>query len=140
MPCSIGCMSEKPRRRFGDRQDGPPTVIGAGVIMNGDLIAPGSVMLCGRVRGDGQIGGSLSISRDAHWEGEVRVQAAVIAGSLTGNLTVQGKLELGASAVIKGRVQAGTLAIARGAVIEGETQVTSGAPITRFEERRQSES
>ncbi|MGC4029027.1 MAG: polymer-forming cytoskeletal protein [Steroidobacteraceae bacterium] len=133
-------MSDLPKRRFGDRLNGPPTVIGAGVTMNGDLIAPGAVMVCGQVRGDGQIGGTLSIAKGAHWEGEVRTQAAVIAGSLTGNLTVRDKLELGAAAVIRGSVQAGTLAIARGAVIEGDTLVTSGAPITRFEEKRQTES
>lgn len=133
-------MSDQPRRRSGDRLNGSPTLIGPGVTLNGDLIAPGAVLLCGQVHGDGQIGGTLSIAKGAHWEGEVRTQAAVIAGSLTGNLTVRDKLELGAAAVIRGRVQAGTLAIARGAVIEGETRVTSGAPVVEFEEKRHSES
>lgn len=133
-------MNDLPKRRAGDRLNGPPTVIGVGVTLNGDLIAPGSVMLSGHVRGDGQIGGILSIAKGAHWEGEVRTQAAVIAGSLTGNITVRDKLELGSAAVIRGKVQAGMLAIARGAVIEGETLVTSGAPITEFEEKRQTES
>lgn len=133
-------MSDMPKRRLGDRTNGPPTVIGEGVVMQGDLIAPGSVMLCGKVRGDGQIGGTLSITRGAHWEGEVRAQGAVIAGTLTGALIVQDKLELGSAAVIRGRVQARTLAIARGAVIEGDLLVTSNEPIVQFEEKRQAAS
>ena len=136
----IDRMSEMPKRRLMDRASGTPTVLGEGVIMQGDLIAPGSVMVCGNVRGDGQIGGTLSMTRGAHWEGEVRARAAVIAGTLIGNLTIAEKLEVGAAAVIKGRVTARQLAIARGGVIEGEIQVTSGQPIVEFEEKRQTPS
>jgi cytoskeletal protein CcmA (bactofilin family) len=97
-------------------------------------------MLSGNVRGDGDIGGTLSISRSAHWEGQVRASSAVIAGALTGSIEVTGQLEVGSAAVIKGQVIARTLAIAKGAVIEGEMQVTSGAPVVRFEEKRSDKS
>lgn len=129
-------MSESPSRRITDRRGGPPTVIGPGVCLRGDLIAPGAVLLSGNVRGDGDVGGTLSIAREAHWEGQVRARAAVIAGQLTGGIEVSEQLEVGAHAVIRGRVSARTLAIARGAVIEGEIQVTSGAPIVQFDEKR----
>lgn len=132
-------MSEAPNRRLSDRRGGPPTVIGAGVSFRGDLIAPGAVMLSGNVKGDGDIGGTLSIGRDAHWEGQVRASSAVIAGRLTGSIEVTGQLEVGAAAVITGQVTARTLAIARGAVIEGEILVTSGAPVVQFEEKRAAE-
>ena len=125
-----------PHRRLSDRGSGPPTIIGVGVTFRGDVIAPGSVLLSGNIRGDGDIGGSLQIARDAHWEGQVRAGSAVIAGHLTGSLECSGSLEVGAAAVIKGTVTAKTLAIANGAVIEGEIQVTSGAPIVKFEEKR----
>ena len=125
-----------PHRRASDNRGGPPTVIGSGVIFRGDIIAPGSVMLSGTVRGDGDIGGVLSVARDAHWEGKVRASSAVIAGLLTGSIEVSGALEVGQSARIKGQVTASRLAIARGAVIEGEMQVTSGDPIVSFEEKR----
>lgn len=123
-------------RRVSDRRGGPPTVIAPGVSFRGDVIAPGSVMLSGTVRGDGEIGGTLSIARDALWEGKVRASAAVIAGSLIGSIEVSGALEVGSTAHIKGQITARTLAIARGAVIEGELQVTSGEAIVRFEEKR----
>jgi cytoskeletal protein CcmA (bactofilin family) len=129
-------MSDAPNRRLTDRRGGPPTVIGTGVSFRGDLIAPGAVMLSGNVLGDGDIGGTLSIGRGAHWEGRVRARSAVIAGALTGSIEVTEQLEVGSGAVIKGHVTARTLAIARGAVIEGEMQITSGAPVVEFEEKR----
>ncbi|MFO7326174.1 MAG: polymer-forming cytoskeletal protein, partial [Pseudomonadota bacterium] len=113
-----------------------PTIIGTGVSFRGDLIAPGSVLLSGNVRGDGDIGGTLQIARDAHWEGQIRAGSAVIAGALTGSIECTGPVEVGAQAVIKGSVTAKSLAIANGAVIEGEIQVTSGAEVVRFEEKR----
>jgi cytoskeletal protein CcmA (bactofilin family) len=125
-----------PHRRLADRSNGSPTIIGTGVSFRGDVIAPGSVLLSGTVRGDGDIGGSLQIARDAHWEGQVRASAAVIAGQLTGSIECSGPLEVGAGAIIKGTVTARSLAIANGAVIEGEIQVTSGAKIVKFEEKR----
>ena len=129
---------DPPKRRLADRNGGPPTVIGEGVTLQGDLIAPGNVMLCGSVRGDGQISGTLSVSRGASWEGQVHAQTAVVAGTLIGSLEVDDRLEVGAAATIKGRISARSLAIARGAVIEGDILVTSGEPIVQFEEKRQS--
>jgi len=129
-------MSDTPNRRITDRSNGPPTVIGAGVTFRGDIIAPGAVMLSGSVQGDGDVGGMLSIARDAHWEGQVRARSAVIAGKLTGSIMVADRLEVGSAAVITGQVSAKSLAIARGAVIEGDIMVTSGEPIVQFEEKR----
>ena len=125
-----------PHRRLSDRGSSAPTIIGVGVIFRGDVIAPGSVLLSGEVRGDGDIGGSLSIARDAHWEGQVRAGAAVIAGQLTGSIECSGPLEVGAAAVIRGTVTAKSLAVAIGGVIEGEIHVTSGAEVVKFEEKR----
>jgi cytoskeletal protein CcmA (bactofilin family) len=131
-------VSTIPNRRLRDR-GAAPTVIGTGVSFRGDIIAPGAVMMSGNVTGDGDIGGTLAISRSAHWEGHVKARDAIIAGSLTGGIEVTQQLEVGAAAVIKGNVTARTLAIARGAVIEGQIQVTSGEAVVQFEEKRSAE-
>ena len=49
---------------------------------------------------------------DAQWEGELHAQSAVIAGTVVGNITVDDKLEIGASARLRGRVSARRIAIA----------------------------
>jgi cytoskeletal protein CcmA (bactofilin family) len=131
-------MADDLKRRLSDRTNGSPTVLAEGATFTGDFVVPGALVLSGSVKGDGDIGGTLSIARGARWEGQVRARTAVIAGELVGSLTVADRLEVGAAAVIRGRVSARSLAIARGAVIEGDILVTSGEPIVQFEEKRES--
>jgi cytoskeletal protein CcmA (bactofilin family) len=128
---------EVPRRRLLDRFNTPPTVLGRNSRFVGDIVNPGPLVLCGAVTGDGQIDGMLSITREASWTGNVQARDAIIAGQLVGNLTIRGKLEIGAKAMIRGRITAGSIAIARGARVEGEMLVTGAAPIVEFDEQRQ---
>ena len=129
-------MSEKPTRRLLDPVGGAPTFIAAGCRITGDLETPGPVVVCGTMRGDGKIGGALSMATGSVWEGEVHAQHAVIAGRISGKLIVAEKLEIGASAVIRADVVARSIALAKGAIIEGAVRVTSGQPIVKFEEKR----
>jgi cytoskeletal protein CcmA (bactofilin family) len=129
-------MSDAPRRRLFDRLGGTPSLLAAGTRTVGDIETPGALLLNGTVRGDGRIGGALSIGAEAHWEGEVHAASAVVAGRVTGSIVVTEKIEIGAHAVIIGRVSARSVAVARGAKIEGDVAVTSSEPIVEFEEKR----
>jgi cytoskeletal protein CcmA (bactofilin family) len=129
-------MSATPKRRLLDMVGAAPTFIAAGCQVTGDVETSGAVVVCGSVRGDGKIGGPLSMARDSAWEGEIHARHAVIAGSITGKLIVAEKLEIGSSAVLRADVVARSIAIAKGAVVEGVLQVTSGKPIVNFEEKR----
>jgi cytoskeletal protein CcmA (bactofilin family) len=129
-------MSETPRRRLLDQSGGAPTFVAAGCRVTGDIETPGPVIICGGVRGDGKIGGALSMATDSAWEGEIHARQAVIAGSISGKLIVAEKVEIGSSAVIRAEVVARSIAIAKGAIVEGAVTVTSGQPIVRFEEKR----
>ena len=91
------------------------------------------------MQGNGRVGGEVSISSDAQWEGELHAQSAVVAGTVIGNITVDDKLEIGASARLRGRVSARRIAIALGAQIEGEVVCTSAEPIVEFTEKRTAE-
>lgn len=130
--------TDAPRRRLFDRVSAAPTLLGAGSRFEGRLAAEGPVVVAGTVVGDGEIRGPLSIAAGAHWHGDVHAQAAVIGGHVTGNLSVDEKLEIGKAAVIRGNVRAKSLAIAHGAVVDGELQVTGDQPVVRFEEKRAS--
>ena len=93
-------------------------------------------MVCGEVHGDGDIKGSLVLAATARWIGNIRVNKAIIAGTIVGGIVAQDKIEIGRAAVIRGHVSACTVAIAKGAIVEGAIEVTSGDPMLVFEEKR----
>ncbi len=129
-------MSDVPKRRLIDQLGVSPTFVAEGVRFTGDIETTGPLVVCGTIRGDGKVGGALSMAAKAQWEGEIHAQAAVVAGSSTVRLVVEQKLEVGATAVIRADIVAGSIAVAKGAVIVGEVTITSGQPIVRFEEKR----
>ncbi len=130
-------MITAPKRRLLDRIGPSATFVAPGCRLAGDFETEGALLLCGSIRGDGRVGGALSLAREAQWEGEVHAAEAVIAGRFVGRLVVAGKLEIGPSAVIRADIVAHSVAIARGAVVDGEVTVTGTEPILRFEERRE---
>lgn len=129
-------MTQSPKRRLLDFLGGSPTFLAEGCRITGDVETVGALAVCGAIRGDGHVRGALNMAARSEWEGEIRTERAVIAGKIVGALSVEDKLEIGATAVIRGRVSARTIAIAKGAVIDGELVVTSGQPIVSFEEKR----
>jgi cytoskeletal protein CcmA (bactofilin family) len=129
-------MSDEPKRRLADRLGMSPTVISESTTVVGDVETHGPLMVSGHVRGNGRIGGTLSVGKTAHWEGDIEARQAVLAGKVTGRIVIEDKLEISSSAVIVGEIVAKVLAIANGARIEGEVTVTSGKPILKFEEKR----
>ena len=133
-------MSDAPRRRLLDQLGGSPTFVAEGCRLTGDVETPGPLVVCGSVRGDGQIAGMLNMAAKSEWHGEIRAQRAVIAGTVVGTLSIEDKLEIGASAVVRARVSARTIAIAKGAVVDGEVTVTSGQPVVSFQEKREPKS
>lgn len=129
-------MPEMPKRRLLDQFGASPTFIAEGCRLRGDLETRGPLVLSGNLEGDGRIGGALSISVGARWHGNVHAKAGVIAGEVIGNVAIDEKLEIGATAVIRGSIAAKTLAIANGAVIDGDIVVTGTQPVVKFEEKR----
>jgi cytoskeletal protein CcmA (bactofilin family) len=129
-------MNDTPKRRLLDRMSGAPSLLAQSSRLVGDIETPGALMIGGFVQGDGRVGGELSISAGAHWQGEVHALSAVVAGSITGAIVVRDKIEIAASAVIRGSVSARSIAMARGARIDGQVTVTSGEPIVEFDEKR----
>ena len=128
-------MSEQ-KRRFFEGISGSPTVIGADSVIVGNISGAGQFVVSGAVHGDGQLEGGLNLAATGSWHGFIHAQQAIIAGKITGGLTVRDKLEIGYTAVIRGKVSARTVAIAKGAIVDGEIEVTSGSPVLQFEEKR----
>lgn len=129
-------MSDLPRRRLLDRITSAPSLIAAGTRITGRIEVDGALLVNGEIQGDGRIGGELSVAAGARWQGDLVTRRAVVAGTIEGDLQVEEKLELGATAVVRGRVSARTIAIARGAIVDGEMTVTGAEPVVQFDEKR----
>ncbi len=128
-------MSEA-KRRFLDLGTAPPTFIGAKSVFVGNIRGAGHFVVSGEVHGDGELEGALNLSSSGSWHGHIQAQQAIVAGRITGGLSVRDKLEIGYTAVIRGKVSARTVAIAKGAIVDGEIEVTSDSPVIQFEEKR----
>ena len=126
----------QPRRRFFEGTSATPTFIGTESVFVGNIRGPGDFVVSGEVHGDGELQGGLNLSATGIWHGFIHAEQAIIAGKITGGLTVRDKLEIGYTAVIRGKVSARTVAIATGAIVDGEIEVTSGSPVLQFEEKR----
>jgi cytoskeletal protein CcmA (bactofilin family) len=129
-------MAQLPRRRFLDRLGSAPSLIAHNSRLVGDIETEGALLVNGMVHGNGRVGGEVSISSGAQWEGELHANCAVISGTIIGNIAVDDKLEIGASARLQGRVSAKRIAIALGAQVEGEMICTGTDPIVEFTEKR----
>lgn len=129
-------MPDIPRRRLIDRFGAAPTFIAEGSTIAGNLETTGPLVVCGTVRGDAIVAGPVRLAATAVWTGDIRAQAAVIAGHVTGRISIEDRLEISASARIEGDLTARTIAIARGAIIDGAVNVTGDQAPVSFEERR----
>jgi cytoskeletal protein CcmA (bactofilin family) len=125
-----------PKRRFLDTSSATPTFIGAESVFVGNIRGAGQFVVSGEVHGDGELEGGLNLSASGTWNGFIQAEQAIIAGKITGGLSVRDRLEIGYTAVIRGKVSARTVAIAKGAIVDGEIEVTSDAPVVEFEEKR----
>jgi len=109
--------SKQPQKRI-------DSLIGAGTVVEGDVVFTGGLRIDGVVNGrvataDGQPG-TLVISEQAKVDGEVRVSHVVINGAVDGPVTANDYLELQAKARVHGDVLYRSLEMHVGAIVEGK--------------------
>ena len=125
------------RRRISDSGDGPATYIAAQAQFKGTLSGIGTFVVCGKVEGDCDIRGPVTLAKGGQWAGTLRADNVVVAGSVEGDVIAREKVEVGQTARVTGSISGASIAVAEGAIIEGELSVTTGADATRFSEKRQ---
>ena len=109
--------SRQPQKRI-------DSLIGAGTVVQGDVVFTGGLRIDGMVNGrvataDGQPG-TLVISEQAKVDGEVRVSHVVINGAVNGPVTANDCLELQAKARVHGDVLYRSWEMHVGAIVEGK--------------------
>lgn len=126
-------------RRIGDSSKGPTTFISASTKIIGTIIGEGPYIFCGRVEGDCDIDGPVTLASGGHWKGTIQATDVIVAGEVDGDVVARRRVEISGTARVSGSLNGHSIAVAEGAVIEGEIKVASGTGLLAFEEKRKAE-
>jgi cytoskeletal protein CcmA (bactofilin family) len=99
------------------------TVIGAGIIIEGEITTDEDVVVQGTVRGKVTAKEAVTIQQGATVEADVIGGGLVVAGTLTGNITASDRVDLQAGARVVGNVKAARVTIADGAQFKGNVDM-----------------
>jgi cytoskeletal protein CcmA (bactofilin family) len=103
-------------------------VIGKSVQIKGDVKGNEDLLVEGRVEGTVALTDSrLTIGAHAQVEADLSARDVVVLGTLTGNVTAAGRVELRAGCLMKGDIHAARLSIEENAVFTGKVELTSAA-------------
>ncbi len=95
------------------------TQVGRNILINGDITGKTDLRIAGKVYGNVTIDGELILEKYAIIEGDVKCGAAILAGSIKGNMDCKKKLILQDNAKNIGNVKAEQLVINEGAILQG---------------------
>ena len=108
------------------------TIIGQSAVVVGNIVSQDLVQLKGHVVGNIDVNGSpnaqLSVLSQAHVEGHINAQKAVVNGVVNGNIESTGRVELHAGADVKGNISYATMAIEHGAKLYGMMSSNDAKP------------
>lgn len=124
------------KRRIQDAASGPSTYVAPTSKIVGTISGKGAYVFCGRVEGDCEIDGPVTLAEGGHWVGTLRGTDIVVAGTVEGDVVASERVEITGTAKVTGSLSGNSIAVAEGAIIEGEIKVTSGARPLKFEEKR----
>ena len=111
-------------------------VLNSDVEVKGTLKFSGELTFDGKVDGDINSDGTLTLGDNAVVKGTIDVGSVVVRGKITGNIVAKDKIELKAKTELFGDVRASKLVIEEGVTFVGKTEVNPNkvaptAPATR---------
>ncbi len=109
------------------------TLIGSGSVLQGDLEFTGGLRVDGHIRGhvsaQDSNNGTLVLSESGIIEGDINVPHVVVNGTVKGNISSKGHIELQANAKVDGDIHYKAVEMELGAVLNGSLVSDSGAPV-----------
>ena len=106
---------------------GAETVIGAGVVVHGDLEGESDVMIDGQLDGNVTTTGDITIGVNAHVKATINGANVTVAGQLTGNIHATGEASIRETGQVNGDITAGGLAISSGGIFVGRSRLITVA-------------
>jgi cytoskeletal protein CcmA (bactofilin family) len=101
---------------------GKESVIASDLIIEGKIEGAGHVRIAGKFKGDVNVQGNLTIESGAQLTGEVRADAVIVGGELSGNIEAASRVELLQTGVLNGDLKAGSLTVAAGSKMRGRVE------------------
>ena len=114
-------------------------LIGASLIVEGNLTSSEDVTIAGQVRGDVVARNhTLTVSHGARIHGNVLALAVIVHGDVAGNVTATQRAEVSATGVVNGDITSPRMVVAEGAALSGQLKIggvaarpTEGPPSAR---------
>jgi cytoskeletal protein CcmA (bactofilin family) len=129
-------MSNAKKRRLHDKATGPATLISEGCEINGVISGEGDFLVSGKVEGECDLTGALTVSSKGFWKGTIHATSVVVAGTVEGDIHAEGRVEISDTARITGTVSGEAIAVAEGAVVQGQMKTTGNTDPVEFVEKR----
>ena len=112
-----------PASLHGQEHDDVETVVGPSVHVEGDFASEGNMLIKGVGSGSVRTSKLLTAESGSKIMANVRAGSAVISGAVRGNVKVEDRLEVTASAQVAGDIECNTLVVEAGAKIHGKVSM-----------------
>jgi len=104
-------------------------VLSSDVEIKGSIKFQKELLIDGKVEGEINSDGVLTIGENADIRGEIKTKSITVYGKVQGNITVGERCELKSRCTLQGDLKAARLVIEEGATFIGKSEVTSGASL-----------
>src|SRR5437762_6288126 len=105
---------------------GGKDILSSDVDIKGSIKFQKELLIDGKVEGEINSDGVLTIGENADIRGEIKTKSITVYGKVQGNITVGERCELKSRCTLQGDLKAARLVIEEGATFIGKSEVTSG--------------
>src|ERR1043165_4171548 len=105
-------------------------VLSSDVEIKGSIKFQKELLIDGKVEGEINSEGVLTIGENADIRGEIKTKSITVFGKVQGNISVNERCELKSKCTLQGDLKAARLIIEEGATFIGKSEVTSGMSVT----------
>jgi len=105
---------------------GGKDILSSDVEIKGSIKFQKELLIDGKVEGDINSDGVLTVGENAEIRGEIKTKSITVYGKVHGNITVSERCELKAKCMLQGDLKAARLIIEEGATFIGKSEVTTG--------------
>jgi cytoskeletal protein CcmA (bactofilin family) len=126
---------EQPRTSLTDHQKfmaehSGKDILSSDVEIKGTIKFQKELLIDGKVEGEINSEGVLTIGENADIRGEIKTKSITVFGKVQGNITVSERCELKSKCTLQGDLKAARLIIEEGATFIGKSEVTSGTSVS----------